>query len=384
MSKEVFVEPCQIRELIPATCRYAYLNHAATAALSVPVLEAMSDFLRERASHGSEALSQWEARLEGIRRLTADFIGAHRDEITFTSSVSHGLNIVAAGLDWLPGDNLICAETEFPANIYPWTNLQRRGIEVRFVQARGNRLVVDDFAALMDDHTRLLAVSLVEFGTGYRNDIDSLAELCHQRGVYLCVDGIQGIGALPFDVRQTPVHFLATQAAKWMLGPVGIGFLYTRRDLLSRIEPIMAGWRSVVDRDDYYCYDSPLRASGERFEPGSLCFSGLVGMEAAIKLLLSIGLEEIEAKILNLTASLIARLQSRRYIITSPIAHRRERSGIICFRHPSVGAATLAERLRAADVIVSQRGDIIRVSPHCYNTEGDLGRLLDALPPVGG
>jgi selenocysteine lyase/cysteine desulfurase len=378
------VDPSKIREQFPVTRRYAYLNHAAVAALPRPVHEAMSDYLSERSYQGSEALCEWEAHLESIRRLTADFVGAHPDEITFTSSVSHGLNIVAAGLDWLPGDNLICAETEFPANIYPWTNLQRRGVEVRFVQSRANRLVVEDFAALMDDRTRLLAVSLVEFGTGYRNDMDALAEICHQRGVYLCMDGIQGLGALSFNVRQTPVHFLATQAAKWMLGPVGIGFLYIRRDLLSHLEPVMAGWRSVVDRDDYYCYESPLRASGERFEPGSLSFSGLIGMEAAIKFLLASGLQTIEARILDLTDSLIAGLQSRGCTITTPIAHRRERSGIVCFRHPSVAPATLAEHLRAAGVIVSLRGDIIRVSPHFYNSDEDLGRLVDALPRVRG
>lgn len=378
------MDPSQIRELFPATRRYAYLNHAAVAALPHPVLEAMSHYLIERSSHGSEALCQWEDHLEGIRHVTARFVGAHPDEITFTSSVSHGLNIIAAGLNWLPGDNLICAETEFPANVYPWTNLRRRGVEVRFAKARDNRIVAEDFATLMDNRTRLVAVSLVEFGTGYRNDIDALAELCHERGACLCVDGIQGIGALQFDVGQTPIHFLATQAAKWMLGPVGIGFLYMRRDLLSRVEPVMAGWRSVVDRDDYYCYDSPLRTSGERFEPGSLSFSGLIGMEAAIKFLLSIGLQTIEARILNLTDFLIAGLKSRGCIITTPIARRRERSGIICFRHPSVASATLAERLWAADVIVSQRGNIIRVSPHFYNTEEDLRRLLNTLPAVGG
>lgn len=370
----------QIREQFPVTERYAYLNHAAVAALPRLVVEAMAGYLAEQGRNGSEALLNWEDRLESIRRSAARFIGAHRDEIVLTGSTSHGLNIVAAGLDWRPGDNLICAQTEFLANIYPWTNLRRRGVEVRFAPARENRILVEDVAALMDDRTRLLAISFVEFGSGYRNDLDILASLCHVQGAYLCVDGIQGLGALRFDVAKTPVDFLAAHAAKWMLGPIGAGFLYIRRDLLPRLDPVMTGWRAVVDRDDYFRYDSPLREGGERFEPGSLNASGFLGMEAGIELLLSVGLAQIEARILTLTDSLIAGLQGRGCVITSPIAHPGERSGIICFRHPGTETSALAKRLGEAGVIVSQRGDAIRVSPHFYNTDAELERLLEAVP----
>jgi selenocysteine lyase/cysteine desulfurase len=165
-----------------------------------------------------------------------------------------------------------------------------------------------------------------------------------------------------------------------MLGPIGAGFLFIRRDLLTCLEPVMSGWRSVVDRDDYFCYDSPLRSTGERFEPGSLNNVGLLGMEAAMELLLDVGLGVIENRILALTDSLIESLQSRRCVITTPMADPRERSGIVCFRHPEKAPEVLSQRFRDAGVIVSQRGDVIRVSPHFYNTEGELGRLLDALP----
>jgi len=370
----------RIRDLFPVTQRHAYLNHAAVAPLPRPVVEAMTHYLTERSLSGSEALSEWDDSIEEIRQLTARFIGAHRDEITFTGSVSHGLNIVAAGLDWQPGDNMICAETEFPANVYPWINLQRRGVEVRFAPARDNRILVEDVASLMDSRTRLVAVGYVEFATGYRNDLGALASLCHERGAYLCVDGIQGLGALQLNVAHTPVDFLATQAAKWMLGPIGAGFLYVRRDLLSRLDPVMTGWRAVVDRDNYFRYDSSLRTSGERFEPGSLNAVGLAGLQAAIELLLSVGLDAIEDRILTLTDLLIGGLQKHGCIITTPIVHRCERSGIVCFRHPEVDSLVLVERLRAVDVIVSMRGEVIRVSPHFYNTRADLERLLAVLP----
>jgi cysteine desulfurase / selenocysteine lyase len=369
----------QARSLFPVTQRYAYLNHASVAALPSLVVEAMDRYLHEQALRGGEALRDWDQRLEAIRQDAARLIGAHRDEIVFTHSVSHGLNLVAAGLDWQPGDNLVCAETEFPANVYPWMNLQRRGVEVRFAPARANRILLEDVVALIDDRTRLVAISFVEFGTGYRNDLAGLAEACHARGAYLCVDGIQGLGALQFDVRQIAVDFMATHAAKWLLGPVGAGFCYIRREHLASLEPVMAGWRSVVDRDNYYCYDSPLRPSGERFEPGSLNAVGLVGMAAAIDLILSLGVDNIEGRILELTDHLIGGLQTCSCTITSPIAHRQERSGIICFRHPTVPASELCERLIAAGVIVSVRGNVIRVSPHFYNSEEDIDRLLAEL-----
>jgi len=370
----------ELRTQFPVTQQYAYLNHASVAALPTPVIDAMGRYLAARSHRGSEALVEWDDRLERIRQVAARFIGAHRDEIIFTGSISHGLNIVAAGLDWRAGDNVLCAETEFPANIYPWTNLRRRGIEVRFVPVYGNRILVADVVNGMDTRTRLVAISFVEFCTGYRNDLDALAQVCHERGALLCVDGIQGMGALCFSAEEVPVDFVAAHAAKWMLGPIGAAFLYVRRELLSCLDPVMTGWRAVVHRDDYCCYDSPLREGGERFEPGSPYVAGLVGMQAAIELLLSAGLDRIEERIFSLTDYLIEGLRTHRCEITSPVAHRRERSGIVCFRHPVVDPETLARRLHAEGVIISVRGDVIRVSPHFYNTEDDLQRLLDALP----
>ena len=227
----------QVRDQFPITRGYAYLNHASVGGLSKPVVGAMTRYLTERGQSGSEALTNWDADIERVRQACARFVGAHRDEIVFTGSISHGLNIVACGIDWRDGDNLICAETEFTANIYPWTNLQRRGVEVRFAPARENRILVEDVASLMDRRTRLVAISFVEFQSGYRNDLNALAALCHARGAYLCVDGIQGLGALQFSVAQTPVDFVAAHAAKWMLGPIGAGFLYVRRSLIAGSGP---------------------------------------------------------------------------------------------------------------------------------------------------
>jgi cysteine desulfurase/selenocysteine lyase len=368
------------RPLFPITEEYAYLNHASIAPYSVPVARAMDDFIARRHQRGWLNAPKWKDRLEKVRGLVAQLIAAAPEEIAFTSNTSQGLNIVASSIGWQEGDNLIGAETEFPANVYPWLNLRRRGVEVRLAPARDNRILVEDIAALMDKRTRLVALSFVEFATGFRNDLRAIGQLCREPGIYFCVDGIQGLGALDLNVTQSPVDFLAAGAPKWLMGPIGAGFLYCRRALIEKLIPIRVGWWSVVDRDDYFRYDSPLRKDARRFEEGSLNLLGLHGLGASLELLLEVGIPRIEERVLGLTDYLIAGLQERGYHIPTPIASPQERSGIVCFNHPHHALDDLEQRLSKARVIISKRGQVIRVSPHFYNDETDIDQLLDALP----
>ena len=368
------------RHLFPITEEYAYMNHAAVAPYSVPVAKAMNDFIASRLQRGGLDGQKWEDRIEEVRGLIAQLIAADPAEIAFTSNTSHGLNIVASGIDWREGDNLIGAETEFTANVYPWLNLQRLGVEARFAPARDNRIQVEDIAALMDERTRLVALSFVEFATGFRNNLRAIGQLCRERGVYFCVDGIQGLGALDLKVTQTPIDFLAAGGPKWLMGPIGAGFLYCRQALIEKLIPTRVGWWGVVDRDDYFRYDSPLQEDARRFEEGSLNFLGFHGLGASLELLLEVGIPWIEERVLDLTDYLIAGLQERGYHITTPIASPQERSGIVCFNHPQHALNDLDQRLRKARVIISKRDQLIRVSPHFYNDETDIDQLLDALP----
>ena len=370
----------EYRHLFPITEEYAYLNHASTAPYSVPVAKAMDEFTANRHRRGGLDIPKWEERLEQVRRLIAQLIAASPEEIAFTTNTSHGLNIVASSMDWQAGDNLIGAETEFSANVYPWLNLQRLGVEVRFAPAHDNRILVEDIAALMDERTRLVALSFVEFATGFRNDLTAIGQLCRERGIYFCVDGIQGLGALDLKVTQSPIDFLAAGGPKWLMGPIGVGFLYCRQALIEKLVPIRVGWWGVVDRDDYFHYDSPLRADARRFEEGSLNFLGIHGLGASLELLLEVGIPRIEGRVLGLTDYLIAGLQERGYPIPTPIASHQERSGIVCFHHPHHAVEGLEQRLRKARVIISKRDQVIRVSPHFYNDETDIDQLLDALP----
>ncbi len=370
----------EYRHLFPITEEYAYLNHASTAPYSVPVAKAMDEFTANRQRRGGLDIPKWEERLEQVRRLIAQLIAASPEEIAFTTNTSHGLNIVASSMDWQAGDNLIGAETEFSANVYPWLNLQRLGVEVRFAPAHDNRILVEDIAALMDERTRLVALSFVEFATGFRNDLTAIGQLCRERGIYFCVDGIQGLGALDLKVTQSPIDFLAAGGPKWLMGPIGVGFLYCRQALIEKLVPIRVGWWGVVDRDDYFRYDSPLRDDARRFEEGSLNLLGIHGLGASLELLSEVSIPRIEERVLGLTDYLIAGLQERGYHIPTPIASPQERSGIVCFHHPHHAVEGLEQQLRKARVIISKRDQVIRVSPHFYNDETDIDQLLGALP----
>ena len=367
------------RDLFPVTERYAYLNHAAVSPLNWRAAGAMQRWVADWAAHGTRVYPPAE-QLAEYRQRAATLINAAPEEIAFTRNTTEGLLLVARGLDWCPGDNIVTAETEFTANVYPWKNVEPEGVTIRRVPARHGRILVEDLVAAMDDRTRLLAISFVEFYTGYRNDLFRLGEICHRRGVRFCVDAIQGAGVLPIDVQAMRIDFLSTGGPKWLLGPMGVGFFYCRRERLEELNPRLYGWLSTANPDDYFDYDQPLSPTASRFESGTLSWPSLVGLMESIALLLEVGIERIAEYVLNLTGELIAALRARGCELLTPAERREERSGIVTFRHPSCSPEELFARLEAADVVVSLRGGGIRVAPHFYNTWEDIERLLAVLP----
>jgi cysteine desulfurase/selenocysteine lyase len=369
----------QYRSLFPVTKAKVYLNHASTGPLPNPAAEAMGQLIRMRQDCDPKA-SEWrDRRVEEVRGLVARLLHATADEIAFVSSTSHGLNVVAAGLPWHAGDSMVCAETEFPANVYPWLNLRRRGVDVRFAGACCGRITLDAIRDQIDDSTRLVAISFVEFCTGFRNDLRAIADLCHDHGVLLCVDGIQGLGALDLDVQETGIDFLSAQAAKWLLGPIGTGFLYCRREHQKKLDLAMAGWKGALHQDDYFRYDYPWAENACRFETGSLNHVGLAGMGASLELLLEVGIPRIESRIMQLTDHLLELLEGEGYEILTPHACRDERSGIVSFAPGDKNPVSLAEWLAEQQILVSARGDHVRVSPHFYNTEHEIEQLVSAV-----
>ena len=236
----------------PVARRWAYLDHAAVAPLPRRSGDALRAWTLEQEENGVVSWPAWAENVEVVRDRVARLLNADRDEIAFVSSTTQGIGLIAEGFPWRDGDSVVIPAEEYPSNIYPWMNLAARGVSVRLVPSRDGRIWPEDLIEAMDPSTRVLAISHVEFASGFRNDLDRLVELCRSRGVALCVDAIQGLGPLTIDVRRTPIDFLAADGHKWLLGPEGAGLLYVRRDWIDRLRPIGVGWHSVVGS-----YNSP-------------------------------------------------------------------------------------------------------------------------------
>jgi selenocysteine lyase/cysteine desulfurase len=366
------------RTQFPVTRQWAFLDHAAVAPLPTPAVEALHAYAESLSRNGIAAVKSWMDRISEVRRLAARLINSpDPDDIYFITSTTHGIGVVAEGFPWRPGDNVVLAAEEYPANQYPWLNLAHRGVEVRSVPSRGNRVDIDDIRAAVNDRTRVLTVSSVEFASGYRNDLDALGELCRERDVFFFVDAIQSLGVFPLDVRKTPVDALAADGHKWMLGPEGAGFGYIRREWVERLHPIGVGAFSVVRPFDFSTIDFKLKPHAGRWEGGAPNVPGVTAFGASLELLLNAGIENVNRRVLELTDYLCDRAWKLGWQIFSS-REPGEKSGIVSLLHPSLPSAEVLRRCRAAGVIVNNRANRVRVSPHAYNTESEIDRFLDS------
>ena len=371
--------PQEMRALYPITRQYAYLDHAAIAPLATPVRSTVEVFLGRMAEEPFDRV-HWERFRGQVRGRIAELLSVGPESIAFTRNTTTGLGLVAAGLDWEQGDNIVGVNREYPANIYPWMGLKRKGVELRLYQAEQGRIDVKALLRLCDQRTRVLAISAVQFWSGFRTDLAALGAALKGRDVLLVVDAIQAVGALRLDLHATLVDFLCAGAQKWLLGPIGVGFAYVGPRMLERMHPLTIGTDSVVRDEEYFDYDLTLKPDARRFEEAAPNYLGILGMGAAVNLLLRAGTVAVEEGVLRLADRLRDELPRRGYELVQKPTLPSERSGIVSFRHPRMVPAELHARLREAGVIISLRSDFLRASPHYYNSDEDLDRLLEALP----
>jgi selenocysteine lyase/cysteine desulfurase len=367
-----------LRSAFPVTRNWAFLDHAAVAPLSAPARQAFVEWLAYMADNGGVRLARWNRRVEEVRALAGRLLNADPLDIAFIKNTSEGIGIVAEGFPWQPGDNMVTAAEEYPANVYPWLNLARRGVEARLIPSRGNRLAIDDLAAAIDPRTRLVSLSYVEFSSGFRNDLAAVGALSRERGVYFFVDAIQGLGVLPLDVQALPIDFLAADGHKWLLGPEGAGILYVRRELVERLQPVDIGWNSVVGAANFTTIDFRLKPHAGRWESGSLNVGGISALGASLALLLEAGIPAVAARVLELTDHLCDRAAAAGFEVFSS-RRPEERSGIVSLTVPGRDPRELVRRCKEEGIVVNQRAGRLRVSPHCYNTPDELDRLVEAL-----
>jgi selenocysteine lyase/cysteine desulfurase len=368
-----------LREQFPVTRKWAFFDHAAVAPLSAPARRAMNEWADDLTENGDADHRRWVVRVEEIRRLAGRLLNADPLDVAFVKNTSEGIGIVAEGFPWQPGDNVVTAAEEYPANVYPWQNLAHRGVKVRLVPSQGNRVALDDLASSIDKNTRLLTISYVEFASGFRNDLAALASLCRERGVAFFVDAIQGLGVFPLDVQQIPIDFLAADGHKWLLGPEGAGLLYARREWVERLHPVGIGWNSVIGSGNFSRLDFRLKPHAGRWESGSLNVAGISALGASLELLLQIGIPAVGEHILELTEHLC---EGARRLDIEVFSSRRpgEQSGIVSLLPPGKDVGALVRQCKEQGIVVNHRAGRLRVSPHCYNTTEEIDRLLEVLP----
>ena len=362
-------------ELTPSL---TYLNYAGIGPPSVVATRRAASVLERQSTMGSLGSSVWQGYQASARQRVASLIGADVSEIAFLKNTPEAISVVASGFRWREGDNVVVPRCEFPANVYPWMNLERRGVEVRWVDAPEGVFGIDDLAAAIDGRTRVLAVSWVQFSSGFRIDLSRVGDLCADRGVHLLVDAIQGVGVVPIDVHACNVHYLATASHKWLLAPMGAGWLYCRSDVLDSLELTEVGQNTVVPGANYTDYVFEPKPDARRFEAGVPPYASLAGLDGALELLEYIGLERVQQHVVGLCDRLIEGLLERGCHIRTPLA-AEQRAGIVSFRHPSRDAAEIERAMADQGIIVANREGAIRVAPHVTNAVGDIERLLAAL-----
>jgi cysteine desulfurase/selenocysteine lyase len=368
------------RSLFPHTRQgKTYLNHASTAPLSSRVVNAMTTYLHNRSEGELETYFTDIKMVSDCRSLVARLINAESpDRIAFQINTSDAINVVASGLPWAPGDSLILNDIEFPANVYPYLNLKRLGVEIDTIKSVDGRITPDMIASRLRPRTRLVAISAVQYLSGHRADLEAIGKMCRGRGVLFAVDGIQAVGALKLDVQGMKIDALAAGAQKWQMGPHGSGFLYLTEDLQARIAQANLGWLSVEDPWSFYKYDQPLAPSARRYEGGSLNMPSLHGLHAALSTLLEFGPEAIENHILAVTEVLrkgLSGIDGLNVVTSYPDA---ERAGIVTVRLPdAVDSKEVFHQISRRNVFIALREGQLRYSPHFYNSPEEMRRAVD-------
>jgi selenocysteine lyase/cysteine desulfurase len=371
----------ELRALFPVTEHAVYLNHAAVSPPPIPTIEAVQAQLKDVAENGSVNYRSWVATKERARKLAADMIGARPDQIAFMRNTSDGLSTVANGLKWRAGDNLVTFQHEFPSNIYPWLRLREAyGVEVRMCEERDGRIDLAEMIDLIDGQTRVVAISQVQYASGFRADLERLGRAARARDALLVVDVIQAMGVVPTNVERDLVDVAAAAGHKWLLSPEGVGILYLSDRASERIIPTLVGWISVPEPEDYSNFDQPWNRGALAWETGTAPTALIHGLEASLRFLTDTGVERIASYLEQLTDYLCEKLGGRDYQIVSS-RRAGEKSQIVSIRHQGGwNPMALYSHLKRRNIVTAPRGDGLRIAPHLYNTTAEIDELVNNLP----
>jgi cysteine desulfurase / selenocysteine lyase len=359
----------------PVAQRMVYLNHAAVSPLCRRAAEAMKWLADDCLEHGSLHYDRWMAVYDGLRQATGRLVNGRPENVAIVKNTSEGIATVAIGFDWRPGDRMVAFREEFPANYYPWKRLEEKGVHVEWLSC------LDPLERIGEASrgARMLAISFVQFLSGYRAPVQEIGEICRRNCCFLLVDAIQGLGAYPIDAEGWGIAALAADGHKWLTGPEGCGILYINEELRSHVEPVEFGWTNVAKYADYASRDMALRPDAGRYECGTLNTIGCFGLHAAIEFLLDIGLAKITPA-LDKLSDRIARGAARKGYELAAGREPGTTSAIVSFRKPGVDARMIVHDLKANGILAAPRAGWVRTSPHFYVDPDGIDRMLDLLP----
>jgi len=371
------------RSQMPVTRNWAYLDHAAVAPLTAAAAAAMVDFAAEASQQGDTVWPQWAEEVDSLRGDFAGLLNCDAAEIALIPNTSFGINVVAEGLPWQPGDNIVIPSGEFPSNVFPWQNQKRHGVELRIVDMGADGQI--DVAALrnaIDQRTRIVAASWVGYASGFRIDLPACVAAAHDAGALFFLDAIQGLGIFPLDLQQTPVDFLAADGHKWLLGPEGAGVAFIRKQHLDLLACVPVGWNSVRAAHHFGQAHWDLKPDASRFEIGSHNMVGMRALRQSLSLFGQVaavhGQSAIADRVLDLAGLLDEKLRHAG-AVTAVSQARDHRSGIVTFSLPGVLPSQIRQQAAENHVVVSCRGIGVRASIHAYNDESDIDRLVEVV-----
>jgi selenocysteine lyase/cysteine desulfurase len=371
----------EIRALFPALREYTYLNSAAVSPLPTTAVDAVVSQLNDVAGNGSEHYTDWIATKNRARELLAAMMHVQPEQIAFMRNTSDGFASVANGITWESGDNIVSFAGEFPSNFYPWRMVRDRfGVDLRMCQERDGRIDLDEFIGMIDSNTRLVAISSVQFSSGFRADLERIGRAARGVDALFAVDIIQGLGQMGYDLPTQFVDIASGASHKWLCAPEGCGYVYISDRARERVQPSFVGWISVETPWDFEDREQSFRPNALAWESGTGASALFYGLEQSLKLLQETGLERIENYLTELSNQLCEMLAGKNYEIVSS---RRpgELSAIVGVKNTNgLHCGEIAERLQKEKIIVSPRGDRLRIAPHFYNTTADIERLVEHLP----
>ncbi len=378
-----FESEAQRRELFPVCQDKIFFAHAGVNALPARVAEAICNYTMQSARQPQE-FGEILRDIKRVRRASAEFIGAQPEEIALLGPTSLGLSLFANGLPWKEGDEVLCYHGDYPANVYPWIELRRRGVVVRYLEPEQPGAINAELVSqALTPRTRLVALASCHFFTGTLIDVEAIGKILHERGVLFSLDAIQTLGAFALDVQRAHVDFLSADAHKWLLGPLAIGIVYVAKRHFELLRPTLLGAWNVVSPNFNALDEVRFVSTAQRYEPGVLNIGGIYGMGAALDLFKQHGLEAISGRLLQLKRHLLSRLDPLGFEVLGP-REGPSASSITTFRHPKVSATALFAALEADHIIASLRHDregrdYLRFSPHFYNTEEEIDRAVAVL-----